>query len=129
MSDFPLITTPYPSLHPALDISSLLVNGWTERFPQNVSVGVTPNVLFYNFRLVADDATNWIFMEGLPPELRPPQNLHVTALTPVGATLALVRASDGAFMIPSLGRNALDPPWDRTGELTVTGAVPRGAGT
>ena len=125
MAELAVLDTLYPDTNPWFDLRPYLVNGWRSLGTQTCGVAAAPNLLFWSMRLLGNESTSWIFMDALPENLRPPQNLPITAFTPLGVSYCLLYRSAGRFSFDTTGRN-LTNGWDRKGELTITGVTPRG---
>lgn len=125
MTELNRLNTAYPDNNPWFDLRPYLVNGWRALGTQTCGVSAAPNLLYWSMRLIGDDSTSTIFMDSIPENLRPPQNLPITVFTRVGVSYVLLYRTNGRFAFDTVGRNLL-PGWDKTGELTLTGVTPRG---
>lgn len=128
MTELALLNTAYPDNNPWFDLRPYLVNGWLSLGSQTCGVAAQPNLLIWSMRLIADKSTSWIFMDGIPGNLRTPQNLPIAIFTPSGASYCLAYRSNGRMLIDAGGLAVLGN-WDRKGEMTVTGVTPRGTPT
>lgn len=126
MTELAILNTAYPDNDPWFDLRPFLVNGWTSLGTQTCGVAALPNLLIWNMRLIGDDSTSTIFMRDVPANLRPPQNLPVTAITSQGSTFCHVNRGTGILNVPFSALSAIGGTWDRQGELTITGVTPRG---
>lgn len=126
MSDLGTLDTAFPGIDPWFDLRDYLVNGWESIGTQTCAVAASNNLLFWSVRLNGDSATSVIFMRDIPGHLRPPQNLPVPIYTSAGASYAIAYRSNGALSVPAAAQELI-PGWDRSGELIVTGTIPRGA--
>lgn len=125
MTDLGTLNTAFPTIDPWFDLRPCLVNGWTAIGTQTCGVSAMHNLLYWSMRLNGDSASSSLFIREIPGNLRPPQNLPVTAYTSAGATYAIIQRSAGSIYFDA-GGNALIPGWDRSGELIITGFTPRG---
>lgn len=125
MTELGLLNTKYPDSNPWFDLRPFLVNGWESFGTQGCGVSAHPNLLFWSMRLRGDSAFSNIFMDAIPENLRPPQNLPIAIFTPFGSSFCIAQRSSGRLYVDANGM-AVIPGWDRKGELTVTGVTPRG---
>lgn len=125
MSELSRLNVAYPDNNPWFDLRPYLINGWKSYGSQGCGMSAMPNLLFWSMRLVGDNATSTIFMDAIPPNLRPPQNLPIAIFTPFGSSFCIAQRSTGRLYVDTNGL-AVIPGWDRKGEMTVTGVTPRG---
>lgn len=128
MTELPRLAQPYPDNQPWFDLRPYLANGWRSLGSQTCGVSAQPNLLIWSMRLIADESRSWIFMDGIPGNLHPPQHLPIAIFTPAGASYCLAYRGNGRMSIDAGGQAVLDN-WDRKGEMTVTGVTPRGTPT
>ncbi|WP_413456083.1 hypothetical protein ACLQ8T_06280 [Glutamicibacter sp. FR1] len=125
MTELGTLNTAYPDTNPWFDLRPLLVNGWRSVGSQTCGVSVLPNLLIWSIRLIGDDATSYNFIDGLPNEIRTPQDIPIPIITPKGSTYCMVYRNVGRITINSPAL-AVIGGWDRKGELVVAGVTPRG---
>ncbi|MGP4995561.1 hypothetical protein [Glutamicibacter ardleyensis] len=125
MSDLAILNTAYPDANPWFDLRPYLANGWTAVNSQSCGMAAEPNLLIWSMRLRGDSSSSWIFMDGIPGNLRPPVNVPIAIVTPAGSSFALIYRNNGSLAVDADGREPLGA-WDRSGVLTVFGVTPRG---
>lgn len=126
MTELALLNTAYPDANPWFDLRPYLVNGWESLNAQTCGVYADRNLLVWNMRLRGDNSSNFIIASGIPGNLRPPVNMPVSIITPVGSSFALIYRGNGSIALDGAGREPLGT-WDRSGDLTLFGVIPRGA--
>lgn len=126
MSELGTLTTAFPGIDPWFDLRDYLVNGWESIGTQTCAVAASNNLLFWSARLNGDSATSVIFMQDIPGHLRPPQNLPVPIYTSAGASYATANRNFGRLAVSPVAQELI-PGWDMSGELILTGTIPRGA--
>lgn len=126
MTELGTLNTAYPDSNPWFDMRPYLVNGWVSAGASTCGITVLPNLIFYSMRVVGDNATSDTVMSGIPGNLRPAQSYPVPALHRLGASYITAQRGSGMLFFNNAGLALLGPTWDRSGELAITGAVPRG---
>lgn len=119
------LDTAYPNLDPWFDLRPFLANGWRSLNSQTCGVYAAGNLLIWSMRLLGADSTNFIIATGIPENLRPAVNMPVSIITPVGSSFALIYRGNGSIALDAAGREPLGT-WDRSGDLTLFGVIPRG---